>query len=307
MIALRASRIVTLSAALLLAAPLLSGCGGSSGSHTTTGSTATTGDSSASNSSSGGSGAGGSGSGGSNFPGASGSVAAISGSSMEVQNQQSGQVTVSWSASTAFSKTVKLTAAEVTPGDCVTVTGSTSTGTLVASQVTVSKPSASGTCTTGRFGAGAGGGGFPGGNPSNGGTRPNNGSVPTPPSGSASGGRSGFSFASGKVTSVTASSLVIYGISSSGFTRSGSGSRTSTPPTSIKSSNVTVGVNASTTYSETASTAASSLAVGDCVTSVGTADSTGAVMARTVRIASTGGQSCSTGFGGFGGGGTSNG
>ncbi len=101
--------------------------------------------------------------------------------------------------------------------------------------------------------------------------------------------------------------MVIYGISSSGFTRSAGGSQTSTPPTSIKSSNVTVGVNPSTAYSEMASTAASSLAVGDCVTAVGTADSTGAVTARTVRIASTGGQSCSTGFGGFGGGGPSNG
>jgi hypothetical protein len=66
-------------------------------------------------------------------------------------------------------------------------------------------------------------------------------------------------------------------------------------------------VNSSTAYSETASTAAGSLAVGDCVTAIGTADSTGAVTARSIRIASTGRQSCSNGLGGFGGGGTSNG
>ncbi len=54
----------------------------------------------------------GSGTGGGSFPGASGSVAAITGSSMEVQNQQTGQVTVSWTSSTTFSKTVTLSAAQ---------------------------------------------------------------------------------------------------------------------------------------------------------------------------------------------------
>lgn len=301
MIGTRRLRVATLGAALLVAAPLLSACGG--GSHTTTGSTSspTTGSSSAGNPSNGSPAAGGSGGG---FPGASGSVAAISGASMEVQNQQSGQVTVSWTSSTAFTKTVKLTAADVTAGDCVTVTGSDSTGTLVANQVTLSKPTASGTCTSGRVGAG--GGAFPGGNPPTGAIRSNNGSVPTPPSGSAPAGLSGFGFASGKVTSVGPSSMVIYGISSSGSGRSGRGSQTSTPATSVKSSNVTIGVNSSTGYTQTSSAAASSLAVGDCVTAVGSADSTGAVAARSIRIASTGGQTCSSGFGGFSNGGTAN-
>src|ERR1700733_2884202 len=42
--------------------------------------------------------------GGGRFPGASGSVAAITGSSMEVQNPQTGQVTVNWTTSTAFTQ-----------------------------------------------------------------------------------------------------------------------------------------------------------------------------------------------------------
>ncbi len=293
----RSTRILTLGAGLILAASLAA-CGGSSShantatSPTTAGNT-TSGNGTGSNNSNG--------NGGGTFPGASGSVAAITGSSMEVQNQQTGQVTVSWTSSTTFSKTVTLSAANVAAGDCVTVTGSTSTGTLVANNVTVSKSTSSGSCT-GNFGAGrpGGGSGFPGG------TRPNGGSRPSIPSGSAPRGASGFSFASGKVTSITPSSMVIYGISSSGFGGSRS-TQGSTPPTSIPSTNVKIELQSSTTYSETQSTAASSLAVGDCVSAVGSTDSTGAVSARTVRITSTGGQTCSSGFGGFAGGGAANG
>jgi hypothetical protein len=46
------------------------------------------------------------------------------------------------------------------------------------------------------------------------------------------------------------------------------------------------------------------LAVGDCVSAFGSASTTGAVTATTVRITSTGGKTCTAGFGGgFGGGG----
>jgi Domain of unknown function (DUF5666) len=301
MITTRTSRFLTLGAGLLLAASLAA-CGGGS-SHANTATSPTTAGKTTS-----GSGTGGSGSGSGSFPGASGSVAAVTGSSMEVQNQQTGQVTVGWTSSTTFSKTVTLSAANVAVGDCITVTGSTSTGTLVANSVTVSKPTSSGSCTTGRFGGGAGGGGgFPGGAPPNGGSRPNGGSLPSAPSGSAPGGASGFSFASGKVTSISPSAMEIYGISTSGFGGARRTSSSSTPSTSIPSTNVKIGLQGSTTYSETQSTAASSLAVGDCVTAVGSTDSTGAVTARTVRITSTGGQSCSSGFGGFAGSGTANG
>ena len=101
--------------------------------------------------------------------------------------------------------------------------------------------------------------------------------------------------------------MVINGISSSGFGGARSGTQTSTPPTSIKTTTVKIGLQGSTTYTETQSTAASSLAVGDCVSAVGSTDSTGAVTARTVRITSTGGQTCSSGFGGFAGGGAGGG
>lgn len=301
MITLRSKPTVALGAGLLLAA-LLSACGGGS-SHTSTATTPTTGGNpSAAGGTGSGSGAG-AGSGGGNFPGASGSVAAITGSSMEVQNQQTGQTTVSWTSATTFTKTATLTAASVAAGDCVTVIGSTSTGKLVANTVMVSKPASSGTCTGGRFGAGGrgGGGAF------RGGTAPSGGSLPGRPAGSVPSAARGFGFASGKVTSISPSSMVINGISSSGFGAPRTGTRPSTPPTSIKPTPVTIGLQGSTTFTETESTAATSLAVGDCVTAVGSSDTTGAVTARTVRITSTGGQTCNSGFGGFGGGGTAGG
>lgn len=275
----RNPRLLAVGAALALAT-LISACGGGS-TPTSSNPTSTT--------PGGSSGSGGAG-GNAGFQGTSGSVAALSGSSMEVQNQQSGQVTVNWTSSTAFSKTVNLSASSVADGDCVAITGSTTTGHLVATSVTISQPSSSGACTGG-FGRGARGtgSGAAGSAPANGG------SLPSRPARSFPGGGAGFAFASGKVTSISPTTLVLYGVSSSGVPRaSGQGS---TPPTSVKSTSVTVGLSASTLFTKTQTAAASSLAVGDCVTANGSTDTTGAVTARTVRITSTGGQTCSTGFG----------
>ena len=213
-------------------------------------------------------------------PGASGSVASISGASMEVQNPRTGQVTVSWKPSTTFTTTVDVTASAVTAGDCVTVTGTASNGTIVARSVSVSRPSGA-TCTRG---AGLGG------------RRPGAGAF----TGSRAGGRSGafagtnFSFAAGKVTSVSAGQLMLIGSTTTG--------RSATAPRPATSSTVKVQTGSSTVYTETRRAAASALAVGDCVTANGATDSTGAVTASVVRITSTGGKACTTGFGGRGGG-----
>ena len=228
------------------------------------------------------------------FPGVVGSVAAINGSSMEVQNPSSGQTTVNWTASTTFAQTVTLTASSVTAGDCVTVVGASSGGRITARSVAVSTAPASGTCAPGAgargFGAGA-----------RNGTGPNR----TGPNGTTSrrsfpaGGAARFagSFASGKVVSSSATSLVILGTSFSGGRQPGS-----TPPTTAAPADITVTVQGSTVFTQVRSAAATSLAVGDCVAANGPADSTGAVTARSVRITSTGGKSCTTGFARFGGG-----
>jgi hypothetical protein len=154
-----------------------------------------------------------------------------------------------------------------------------------------------------RGGGAAGGGGFPDAS-----SVPSGGSRPSAPTGSFPGGGNGFGFATGKVTSINTTQMVIDGISSSTLGGARDGGQASTPPSSVKTSPVTIGLSSSTTYTAMESTASGSLAVGDCVSAIGSTDSTGAVTAQSVRITSTGGQSCTGGFpGGGGAGGAANG
>jgi hypothetical protein len=231
-----------------------------------------------------------------NFPGAFGSVAALSGSTMEVQNATTGQTTVSWTSTTSFVETVTETEAALTPGVCATVTATNANGKLTARSITISAPSSSGTCAD-RRGAGAGGVFTrPPGTPPSGSVSPS-----SIPGGTRSAGPGNFSLTSGKVVSASGSALVLYGTTLSG----GLGRRTaSSSTTTVPASDITVTLASATSYTEQKTVTAASLAVGDCVAATGTADDTGAVAARTVRITSTGGQDCSSAFvGGFGGGG----
>ncbi len=261
------------------------------------------------------------------FGGASGSVAALnaSSSSMEVQNTNSGQTTVSWTSTTKFSKTVSQ-AISALAGECVTVTGTQSKKsktTIAARSITVSSATSSGSCAgfLTRHGSGADGaaaGGTPGGFQFRGGDgRPGFGGSNAEGGGSFSRGGTGngppnfgkalasIAIASGKVKSVKGSTLTVSGFSLSPgqFTRgtptSGSKAKTPTPP---KTQTLTITTSKSTTVSATQSAAATDLAVGDCVSAFGPAASNGAITATTVRITSTGGASCSAGFGRFGGG-----
>ena len=252
------------------------------------------------------------------FPGASGSVAAITGTSMEVQNQLSGQVTVSWTTSTTFSQMVEVSASSVAVGDCVMVTGSTSkkSKAVSAKTVTVSQPT-SGKCSGGLGGfagggpgGASGGGSFPGrsGGPPSGGSLPGGGSGRPPSGGSFPGGGSGrprgvpnIGFASGEVTAVNSGSLTVSGFSSASLSAPKKTAKGKRP--TVKISKVKVTTSSSTTYKESQGAASTALAVGDCVTAAGSNDSTGAVTASSVQITSTGGSSCTSGFGGVGGGG----
>jgi hypothetical protein len=231
---------------------------------------------------------------GGSLPVASGSVAAVTGSSMEVQNQQSGQVTVNWTPSTAFSQSASVPSTSVAAGDCVSVSGSSSKSTITAKTVTISQPTA-GKCSTGGFGGGAGrfgGGQTPPGGGS--GQRPGGGSGGPPGGGGGRfGGAGNVGFASGKVTAVGSNSLTVSGFSSASISKKS----TKSSKKASKTTTVKVATNSTTTYAEDQTAAASNLAVGDCVTAAGSTDSTGAVSATTVRITSTGGQTCTTGFG----------
>jgi len=70
---------------------------------------------------------------------------------------------------------------------------------------------------------------------------------------------------------------------------------------------VVVTFTSSTTFTQRAAATAADLAVGKCATAFGTADSTGAVTARSITISTPGPSGCTTGFGRFGGAGGSGG
>ena len=230
------------------------------------------------------------------LPGASGSVAAVDGTSMEVQNPISGQTTVDWTGTTRFTRVATVTASALTPGACVTVVGQTTNGVFTARTVSITPAATGGSCTgPGAFANRAGG------------FRAGLGPSGSSPSGSlpASGARRAFAganaeFAAGQVASVQGPTLVVHGSRLNGFRfRSSS---TSGPPTTTAASDISVTLTPTTVYSETSPATPSALAVGDCVVANGSADSTGAIAARTVRITSTGGQNCPTaGFGPGGG------
>lgn len=272
-----ARRAVLVAAASVAAALVLSACGGSSGANPPP---------SAAASSSAGAGGQGAPSGG---PAASGKVAAISGTTMQVQNQQTGQVAVSWSASTKFRHQVAVTIADVKAGDCVAAvapSGTDSSATSFTATTLTISPAVNGSCTGGA--AGPGGSGGPGGGRFTG----------APPSGFPSGklpsglpsgvqGRPIAAVTAGKVTSVSGSTLVV-------AARQFGSSSTST-------TNKTVTVDEKTKITTEAATTSTSLKVGKCVTAQGKADSAGTVAATSVRITDPTNGQCALFFGGFGG------
>jgi hypothetical protein len=217
-------------------------------------------------------------------PAASGTVAAVAGTTMQVQNPQSGQVAVAWTSSTKFSHQVAATLAAIKAGTCVTAIAPTGTSESAASftATTVAiNPSTNGSCTGG---VGGGNGQRPSGFPS--GQRPSG-----FPSGIPSGQRANVgAIAAGSVTSVSGSSVVI---AARQFTPGGTGASGSSSTT-----NKTVTIGASTKITTEASTTASSVKVGKCVTAQGKADSSGTVAATTVRITDPVNGQCTTAFGG---------
>jgi hypothetical protein len=243
---------------------------------------------------------------------ASGTLASLSGTSIEVQNPTSGQVTVSWSPTTTFSQTVTVPASTVAVGDCVTATGpapssksktKSKTTSIKATTISISHPSASGTCSGfggggAAFGVGGGvafgGAGFRGaggaaGARGSGSFRPPTGTFPKgagPAGRGAAGAFAGIAF--GKVTSISGSVLVVVGTrpqitpTSKEKTSGKKTSKTSKPKLVTTTSKVTFA--AATTFSETMPATSAALAVGQCVTALGPASDTGAITATTIAV-----------------------
>lgn len=61
-------------------------------------------------------------------PGANGRIAAVADSTAQVQSSDSGQVAVTWNATTSFTKQVSAKLADISVGDCVMVTGADGDG-----------------------------------------------------------------------------------------------------------------------------------------------------------------------------------
>jgi hypothetical protein len=243
-------RTLVVVAAVLAAVLGLAACGGSSSASSPSSSAAA-----------GGGVAGGGGQAG--RPAAAGQVAAISGSTMQVQSQQTGQVAVSWTSSTTFSHSVTTAFSAVKAGDCVVATApSGSAGTsFTATALTVSTP-VNGQCGGGQRPAGQRPSGLPSGAP---------------------GQRAGGAFATGTVTSMSGSIVVI-------------AARQPGPNGSTTNRSITVGPQTKITTPQ--STTSQSVKVGLCVSAQGSADSSGTVTASSVRISDPVNGQCTTGFGG---------
>jgi hypothetical protein len=244
--------------------------------------------------------------GGQRFPGASGKVAAITGKTLQVQSAQSGQVAVTYTAKTTFTEAVKANAAALKVGGCVSVRSTAAPGTTAAATDPVTAASlqlsdpVKGECGVrggfaGGFGSGGFGGGGFGGGGFGGGTRPSGAPTGTPGSGrGAGGGFGGARPVSGRVTAVDGSTITVAAVSfGAGRGAGGTASPAPTPSTTA----VEVTTTAATTYTKTVSGSAKNIAVGQCVTAIGSANDTGAVTATVIASQPAVNGECSTGFG----------
>jgi hypothetical protein len=205
-------------------------------------------------------------------PGASGEVADVSGRTMQVQNPTVGQVAVTWTAGTTFTRQIDASLADVSVGDCVMVTSSSSPSTaepIAADQVRITSAVA-GECTGGR-GSGAPGQlmtsapqGMPTDLPSD---LPSNAGAPMQLSGGAI----------GKVTAVSPSGFTVASVQPAA---PGTSDETATTTTTA----VSVTVSDDTAYTRTAKATSAAVHVGACVDARGTEDSMGAIKAASVAV-----------------------
>jgi hypothetical protein len=235
------------------------------------------------------------------FPGATGLLAQISGTTLQVQST-SAQTAVTYSASTTFTNTVAAKLSDVVVGVCVqarsarpgagtagaapTTAPRTTSGPIVAATVEISA-AVNGKCSA------AGG-------LRTGGTRPpgtsgaaNPGRTRGPGGGGSGAGGNGFGGlgAFGKVTAVNPTGFTIESI------RPANGTATTAAPTTE-----TVQTPAGTKYTRTGAANAKALVIGLCVTALGKADDTGSIAATSIILQPAVNGSCSSGFGGgFGG------
>jgi hypothetical protein len=253
-------------------------------------------------------------------PAATGTIASITGNTLEVQDLASvQQTTVNVTAKTAITATVYVGLSDITPGTCISATGTKgANGSVDATSVIIERLT-TGSCTVlggstraGTFPRGGfgGGGGFAvGGGSGSTGTRPSGSTSRTPftvPANEAS--------AFGKVTSVSASTITALGVvfSFAGRTTTAPAKTSGTVPPSSppaasatpKTVTVTVHVTASTKYSKTEKAVIADLKVGECASAFGSTNDIGAVTATRLTVTPAPASGCTTALarGGFFGG-----
>jgi hypothetical protein len=214
--------------------------------------------------------------GGPGIPGASGEVAQVSGRTMQVQSQLTGQVAVTWTSRTTFTQQVSASLSDVASGDCVIVgtSSETTTGSPIAAETVRIIQAVDGGCTPG------GGAGQPDGAPTE---QPSDlpSDLPSNLRSGGPGGGGGGTF--GEVTTVTKTGFTVEPVVPGG--------------SDAEATEVSVSVGADTTFTTTAEATAKAVRVGRCVDARGDADSTGAVTAESVSVSAKVDGECGVTFG----------
>jgi hypothetical protein len=217
--------------------------------------------------------------------GLTGTIAAVSTGSLEVQSSST-QTTVSYTSATKISQTVAATASAVTVGSCITESTVPASSGSAATKTIAVRAAVSGKCAVGGFGGaptgGAGGG-------ASGRTRPSG--APTTGSGKqGAGGAGGFTRpVSGMVTAVSGTAIAVSTTSQAG---------------KATTSKITVGSD--TKYTATATATSAALVVNRCVTAMGKTNTSGDLAATNLVVSTAGASGCDAGCGGRQGGATGN-
>lgn len=251
-------------------------------------------------------------------PGVNGLIAAVSGTTMQVQSSTK-QTAVSWTATTRVTHTATGTLADIVVGSCVVVRQATSgdataaagaaSGPVTAASVQVMPaPAAGASCLGGLVGGlgggfgGRGTGGVPGGTAANGATGAPDGAPAGAPTGAPGGGFGGRGFGVvGAVTAVDAGGFTVASIDFAGAAGAGATSGATLPTTPVA-----VTTSATTTVTTTRAAAAADIKVGLCASAQGQTDQTGAMTATSITLRDAVNGACTnaadgSGFGGPGG------
>ena len=202
------------------------------------------------------------------LPGAGGKIAAVDGTTLQVQSVMGGQVAVTFDADTDFTEQVAVDASALKVGDCVMVLGE-GEGTVAATSVMVTTPGDDGCMPSRPEGAPAG-------------------APDQPPPGMGSEGAAPGELPDGAVMMRGAFGEVT-AVSKTGFTVE------TTPPGSDESSSQRVTTSADTTWQATVVSTSKAVEVGRCAVAQGDRDDTGAISATSIAISDAVGGECLAG------------